>query len=45
MGFDASARSGVTGQFDVIRDGKLVFSKAQVHRFPESGEVLALLQE
>jgi hypothetical protein len=28
----------------VLRDGELVFSKEQSHRFPESGEVLALLQ-
>jgi len=34
----------VSGQFDVISDGELVFSKQQAHRFPESGEVLALLQ-
>ncbi len=34
----------MSGQFDVLRDGELVFSKERVHRFPEQGEVLALLQ-
>jgi hypothetical protein len=29
----------------VLRDGALVFSKQQLHRFPEEGEVLALLHE
>jgi selT/selW/selH-like putative selenoprotein len=43
-GFDAAIQPGRSGQFDVLRDGELVFSKHQVHRFPEPGEVLALLQ-
>lgn len=43
-GVDASAREGVSSQFDVLRDGALVYSKAETHRFPEPGEVLALLQ-
>jgi predicted Rdx family selenoprotein len=30
---------GKTGQFDVIADGKLIFSKAVVGRFPLEGEV------
>jgi selT/selW/selH-like putative selenoprotein len=34
---------GATGQFDVIADGALVFSKAETGRFPEEGEVLRLL--
>jgi hypothetical protein len=29
----------------VLADGKLVFSKQDVDRFPEPGEVLALLQD
>jgi selT/selW/selH-like putative selenoprotein len=44
LGFDASARKGTGGQFDVLRDGELVFSKHKEHRFPEPGEVLSLLQ-
>jgi selT/selW/selH-like putative selenoprotein len=43
-GFDAAIQPGRSGQFDVISDGELVFSKEQVERFPEPGEVLALLQ-
>jgi len=34
----------VGGQFDVLADGSLVFSKKQLGRFPEDGEVLALLR-
>ena len=44
-GFDASARRGTNGQFDVLRDGELVFSKHKEHRFPEQGEVLSLLRD
>jgi hypothetical protein len=29
----------------VLRDGALVFSKEQVQRFPEEGEVLSLLRQ
>jgi hypothetical protein len=43
-GFDATIAAGRSGQFDVLDDGKLVFSKHDVHRFPEPGEVLSLLQ-
>ncbi len=30
---------GKTGQFDVVADGQLIFSKAAVGRFPLDGEV------
>jgi len=43
-GIDASAAPGNNSQFDVLRDGELVFSKHEEHRFPEPGEVLSLLQ-
>jgi predicted Rdx family selenoprotein len=43
-GFDATATSGTKGQFDIVRDGDLVFSKHKEHRFPDPGEVLSLLQ-
>jgi predicted Rdx family selenoprotein len=43
-GFDASIAEGGNGQFDVVRDGELVFSKKQEHRWPETGEVLSRLQ-
>jgi selT/selW/selH-like putative selenoprotein len=34
---------GATGQFDVLAEGELVFSKAAAGRFPEEDEVLRLL--
>jgi len=43
-GFDATARTGSKGQFDVLRDGEPVFSKHEEHRFPEPGEVLTRLR-
>jgi selT/selW/selH-like putative selenoprotein len=43
-GVDARATAGRSGQFDVVRDGELVFSKHKEHRFPEPGEVRSLLQ-
>ena len=42
-GLDATARPGTRGQFDVISDGSLVFSKRDVGRFPNDGEVAGLL--
>jgi selT/selW/selH-like putative selenoprotein len=44
-GFDAAASPGTRGQFDVVADGRLVFSKYEVHRFPENGEILTALRE
>ena len=38
-GVEASAVPGGKGQFDVIRDGELVFSKHSVGRFPGEGEI------
>jgi predicted Rdx family selenoprotein len=34
---------GKVGQFDVIADGKVLFSKHQEGRFPDEGEVLSQL--
>jgi hypothetical protein len=34
---------GERSQFDVFRDGTLVFSKHQAHRFPEESEIVAAL--
>jgi len=42
-GFEAEATPGGTGQFDILVDGRLIFSKAETGRFPEDGEALALL--
>jgi hypothetical protein len=43
-GFDAEAFPGERGQFDVLADGRLVFSKYEVRRFPEQGEILSALR-
>jgi hypothetical protein len=43
-GFDAVALEGEKSQFDVIADGKLVFSKQRVGRHAEPGEVLAAVR-
>jgi selenoprotein W-related protein len=40
---DATLTAGSGGVFDVTVDGKLVFSKKKVGRFPEPGEVLGIL--
>jgi hypothetical protein len=40
---EAEAERGAKGQFDVLADGALVFSKAQAGRFPENREIHALL--
>jgi hypothetical protein len=44
QGFDAAEIPGEQSQFDVAADGRLVFSKQQIGRFPEPGEVLAALR-
>jgi hypothetical protein len=43
-GIDAADIPGGKGQFDVLRDGALVFSKQEAGRFPEQGEILSALQ-
>ena len=43
-GFEEASQPGRSGQLGGISDGELVFSKHEVHRFPEPGELLALLQ-
>jgi len=42
-GLEAEPVPGGKGQFDVLVDGNLVFSKAETGRFPEEREVLVLL--
>ena len=43
-GHDAVDIPGEKSQFDVIADGQLVFSKQQVDRHAEPGEVLAAIR-
>lgn len=44
FGVDAELVEGDSGIFDVVSDGKLLFSKHAMHRFPEHEEVLAQLR-
>ena len=43
-GFPAEAIEGGKGQFDVVRDGDLVYSKHDTGRIPEDGEILSALR-
>jgi predicted Rdx family selenoprotein len=42
-GVEASAAPGGKGQFDVVRDGDLVFSKHETGRFPGEAEIARLV--
>jgi hypothetical protein len=44
QGFDAEAVEGAKSQYDVIADGRLVFSKQAQGRFPEHDEILSALR-
>ena len=43
-GQEAEIEEGGKGQFDVLADGKVVFSKQQEGRFPDGSEILGLLR-
>ena len=45
FGVDSELLSGEKGDFEVIVDGKTVFSKKKLSRFPEPGEVTETLRE
>jgi len=45
MGIDAELIAGSGGIFDVKVDGRPVFSKHRTGRFPQPGEIVALLRE
>jgi predicted Rdx family selenoprotein len=44
-GIPASIAEGQKSQFDVLADGKLVFSKQREGRFPEEDEILSQLEQ
>ncbi len=44
FGIDAERTEGATGSFDVFLDGKLIFSKAETGRFPETGEITEIIR-
>jgi len=45
FGMDSELLSGEKGDFEVVVDGKTVFSKKKLSRFPESGEVTVTLRK
>jgi selenoprotein W-related protein len=44
LGVDAELVKKSGGIFEVYNDGNLIFSKVQLGRFPQPGEVIKLLQ-
>ena len=45
IGLDSELVSGKKGDFEVTVDGKMVFSKQKLSRFPEPGEVLKFIKK
>ena len=45
LGIEANLIAGSNGIFDVIVDGKKVFSKHEVGRFPDQGEVTGSIRK
>lgn len=43
QGYNAAAREGAKSQYDVVADGETIFSKQELGRFPDDGEILELL--
>jgi predicted Rdx family selenoprotein len=43
LGIDAKVTPGGRGQFDVLVEGRRVWSKHELGRFPEDGEIPVLL--
>jgi predicted Rdx family selenoprotein len=41
---EAEIEEGAKGQYDVLADGELIFSKQHEGRFPEHSEIRALLR-
>ena len=44
-GVDSELVSGKRGDFEVKVDGKIVFSKEKLSRFPEPGEVSKIIRK
>ena len=40
---DVECKSGRSGQFDIVIDGKVVYSRYQTGRFPSEAEIAQLL--
>jgi selT/selW/selH-like putative selenoprotein len=44
LGVDATIEPGSTGEFTVLSDGDVLFSKHEQQRFPEEKEILEKLR-
>ena len=44
MQLDTELIEGSNGIFDVVADGKMIFSKYEEHRFPEHDEIIDALR-
>jgi selenoprotein W-related protein len=44
LGLESELVAGHGGVFEVTVDGKVIFSKKSVGRFPEPGEIVGMLQ-
>jgi len=44
QGVEAAIAEGAQSQFDVVADGRLVFSKQEQGRWPDEDEILALVR-
>jgi selenoprotein W-related protein len=44
VGIEATLVPGSGGAFEVTVDGKLIFSKLQIRRFPDPGEILGKIK-
>ncbi len=44
LGAEVELIEGDKGVFDVVADGKLIFSKHQIGRFPTEAEILEMLR-
>jgi len=45
LGIEPELIAGRGGVFDVVADGKVIYSKSNTGRFPKNGEVSALLKQ
>ena len=45
FGIEPKLVRGNKGIFDIVVDGKLIFSKYDTGRFPENGEIVKLLRQ
>ncbi|NPV85851.1 MAG: hypothetical protein HPY45_07565 [Anaerolineae bacterium] len=43
LGLEVTIEPGVEGQFDVVADGKTIYSKFKTGRFPEEDDIVKML--